>query len=295
MAAPKRNSRELVYEAIKQQIDATPGAMRQTVIRMTQIAKQIELSGTTFAGHVQKLVEAGRLIRVSATSAGVVLALPEDSVPLPVDPGMGTEVETVSADESRTEDAAEVSGAAEAATPEGPATSEDPAPAAETVAESVSPEEVAAAAEPATGAAPEGSLRDRIFDYLKGQIGGTEQEVLLSTKMIADALGTNVNNVAYHLGRLVHAGRISTRSAGPQGTRFRLGGAPQVSATARRRLSAREIAPATAPSTPAAPAAPAVAAVAVVKGALNFCPYCGSKVLAADWRFCASCGQPLGR
>jgi len=139
------------------------------------------------------------------------------------------------------------------------------------------------------GAAPEASLRDRILDYLKGQIGGAEQDVLLSTKIIADALGTSANNVTYHVGRLVHAGHITTRSAGPQGTRFRLGGAPQVSGSDRRRRSPRRDAPV------AAQAAAAEPTPAGAKGATNFCPYCGSRILADDWLFCASCGRPLGR
>lgn len=138
--------------------------------------------------------------------------------------------------------------------------------------------------------AAEGSLRERILEYIRGQLGGAEQEVLLSTKMIADALGTSANNVTYHVGRLVHAGHISTRSAGPQGTRFRLGGTPPAPAAERRRRAQRTPAPRVAVAAPEAPAVPVAA-----RGTTNFCPYCGSKVLAEDWRFCATCGKPLGR
>ena len=284
MAAPKRNSRELVYEVIKQQIEAAAGGTRQAVVSMARTAKQVDLSGTTFADHVQKLVEAGRLIRVSATSLGVVLALPAQSAPAPADPKMEMGGGSVSADEARIEATEEVAAAPEAAGAEQAPQGGDAAGEAESSEEDVDDE-----APEATGSIPGGSLRDRILEYVKGQIGGAEQEVLLSTKMIADALGTSANNVAYHVGRLAHAGHISTRSAGAQGTRFRLGGAPQVSATTRRRRGAQVSAAGTGSSAPAPLTTPGA------KLSMNFCPHCGSKVLGEEWRFCASCGKPLGR
>ena len=134
--------------------------------------------------------------------------------------------------------------------------------------------EVAAAAEPVAGSARGPALRSQILDYLRSRVSGVEHEVLLSTGAIADAIGANANNVAYHLSRLVRAGEIDSRSAGSRGTWFRLGG------PAGKRVRAA-----------AAPAA----APAGTKGAVHFCPFCGSKAQGAEWRFCAHCGEALPR
>lgn len=137
--------------------------------------------------------------------------------------------------------------------------------------------EIAASAEPNAPTALEGALRERILAHIRRELGGAQQEVLLSTKAIADVLGASANNVTYHLSRLVHAGHIGSRSAGPRGTWFRLGGG--IPAPIRAKAGRGRAAAAVTPAPP--------------KTRVNFCPYCGTQVQAADWRYCAGCGKGL--
>lgn len=139
--------------------------------------------------------------------------------------------------------------------------------------------EESAAVEPAIPAASGASVRNQILEYLKGQLDGAEQDLRLSTKVIAEAVGASTNTVSYHLTRLIHAGHITATSAGTRGTIFRLGGesSAPVAIKAGRNHKAGAI----------ATAAP------VKSGGMNFCPYCGAKVEASDWRFCSDCGEKL--
>jgi len=121
------------------------------------------------------------------------------------------------------------------------------------------------------------SLRARILAYIQGELGGAQQEVLLSTRAIADALDASAHSVAYHLNRLAQAGHVHTRRAGPKGTWFRPGGGAL--ASVRPRAARGQVA---ASATPAA-----------AKARVNFCPYCGTRVAAADWLYCAGCGRGL--
>lgn len=138
--------------------------------------------------------------------------------------------------------------------------------------------EVAASAEPATTSPSGALLRDRIYEHIKGQLRGAEQ-VVLSTKAIADAIGANASNVTYHLDRLVKSGQITTQSTGPKGTRFRLGTGTSTLTVVRAGRGRKDQG-----SSPAAPSK---------KTGLNFCPYCGEKLAVANWRFCGYCGEKL--
>lgn len=136
--------------------------------------------------------------------------------------------------------------------------------------------EVAAAAEPARSFGSAAPLRESILGYIKAQIGGAG-EVVLSAKAIAQAIGAKAETVTYHLAHLVKDGQLVTRSAGPKGTRFRLGtGTPAL--VVARQTRGRKAHDATASAAP-----------------LNFCPYCGEKVAAPAWRFCGYCGEKLAR
>lgn len=150
-------------------------------------------------------------------------------------------------------------------------------------AEMETPAEVVDLGDAGTDVQSQGSIREQILAFITSKVTDAEPEVLLTTKAIGEALGTNPNNVTYHLAKLVSLGEVSTRSQGPRGTLFRLGGGP--STRRRGRRSAASV-------TSVAPAAP-VEPTSSARPGRNFCPYCGGKILAADWRFCSSCGKPL--
>ena len=140
--------------------------------------------------------------------------------------------------------------------------------------------EAAAAAEPAI-ASPSGALlRDRIYEHIKGQLRTAEQ-VVLSTKAIAEAIGASASNVTYHVDRLVKSGHISTQSAGPKGTRYRLGSGS--SAPSVVRASGDRKAQGTGSAAP------------TKKAVLHFCPYCGGRLTVENWRFCGFCGEKLAQ
>jgi len=132
-------------------------------------------------------------------------------------------------------------------------------------------------------------IRERILAYVKTQTEGRGEEILITTKAIGEALEINPNNVTYHLNKLVAIGALTTRNAGPRGTYIRLGGGSEVARRRGRRARAESGSVSAAP----APAAAATAPATETAGKLNYCPYCGGKVLAADWRYCAGCGRPL--
>lgn len=277
------SSRERVYEAVRKQIEAAGG--HPVKMGLSRLATEVDLSGKRFTDLVKDLVEAGRLVWVESNSKGTTLALP----------GAGELAEMPSSEEAEGEAVAaevaeETTGSMEAASApveEAPsATDVNEEPAAEVAAASAAVEETPAAPAAATLA---GSLRDQILEYLKGQLDGAEQDVRLSTKMIAEAVGSSTSTVAYHVAQLVQAGHITTQNAGSQGTRFRLGGGIPAPAPVKASGGRK-------PQSVAAAVLSATTTTAPVKsGGLNFCPYCGQKVGASDWRFCAGCGEKLSK
>lgn len=122
-------------------------------------------------------------------------------------------------------------------------------------------------------------LRERLFSYLRGEIGGVGKHTLVSAKELAARFEVTPVTISKHLHALEDAGYLHTKAAGPRGTIIALEKEPRAGAGVSPRLRRR------------AAGAPGPAALRRV-GNAYFCPWCGSKI-QRTWRFCNRCGDRL--
>jgi DNA-binding transcriptional regulator YhcF (GntR family) len=127
-------------------------------------------------------------------------------------------------------------------------------------------------------------LRERLFSYLRGEIGGVGKHTLVSAKDLAARFEVTPVTISKHLHALEAAGYLHTKAAGPRGTIIALEKEPRAGAAVSPRLRRRTV----------TAAATATAGPATLRrvGNAYFCPWCGSKIQRA-WRFCNRCGDRL--
>jgi DNA-binding transcriptional ArsR family regulator len=121
-------------------------------------------------------------------------------------------------------------------------------------------------------------LRERLFSYLRQEIGGVGKHTLVSAKELAARFSVTPVTISKHLHALEDAGYLHTKAAGPRGTIIALDKEPRPGAAIapRGRRTLATAGPATLRRV----------------GNAYFCPWCGSKIQKA-WKYCNRCGDRL--
>ena len=122
---------------------------------------------------------------------------------------------------------------------------------------------------------PPDIVREKVHTYIKEAIDPNSGKLAITTTRLAMAVDASVLAVTKQVQSLVDRGHILTERGGRTGTIYRLG-------TGARSRTPRSQ-PATAPQPKAA------------RAATGFCPWCGSKINQAGWKYCQSCGERLSR